>query len=211
VTLTDWGSWAAIVAGVLAIVASIYAGLRFVCHKIVFRNPCTVLYLIPQAAYPCKQFKGAPAQELTTHKMVIGIGQYVVMNEFIFKSNLEIDLLVLSFEGPSQNKPFVDAPENPFIIDYAEISGVKYRKDWWGNMYPYSTDVTTRYCYKNIPLLTGHKVTTSGIWKGKACLTIPIHSERAYIVKLDFEVSEKEDLIPFLKVQETNKVLPLLK
>jgi len=211
VTLTDWGSWAAIVAGGLAIIAAIYAGLRYIRHKVIFWSPYTVRYLIPQAEYPCAQFNGAPAHQLKPKKMVTGIGEYRVMNELTFRSNLEIDLLVLSFEGPSQNKPLVEAPDNPFIIEYPEFSGFKYRKDWWGNMYPYSNDITSRYCYKGIPVVTGHRITTNGNWKGKLCITIPVHGEKPYAMKLDFEVSEKEDQIPFLKVQEANEVLPLLK
>jgi len=199
--LEEIGTWAAIIAGAIAIAVAIFGIVKFSYHKIKFMRPVRVRYLIPRAQYPHRLFEGAPAQELKPTKLVIGVGKYRIMNELTISINVNVDPFVLSFEGPNNNMPTLEEPDNPFIIENIESSGIKYRKDWWGNLHPYSPVISTSYWYKTEPRLTGHRITTYGDWKGKACFTIPIHGERPYVVKLDLEVSEENDQVPFLKVE----------
>ena len=199
-TLTDWGSWAAIIAGALAVIYALYAVTKYILHKVAFRHPIKATYLIPQAEYPCRQFIGAPQKEFTPKNIVVGIGQYQLMHELSVRANVTTGVLVLSFEGPIQNKPTIEKPDNPFIVETFENMGKNYLKDWWGIISPYSLDVGPSYWFKDNPRVTGYRVTTTGEWKGKACLEIPIQGEKPFVEKLDFAVSETEDQIPFLKV-----------
>lgn len=205
-SLSDWDAWGSIVAGAIAIIGGGYATFRYFNHKITFLNPIKACYLIPKSSYPLRQFNGAPANELRPRELIIGVGQYCLMHILTTKTNIEIDSLVLSFEGPDVNKPIIDAPDNPFIVESTKHSGFKYRKDWWGQMYPYSNEPGQRYWFKSNSLVTGHKITTTGEWKGKSCITVPIRNEKPYLMKLDLQVSESrdEDEIPFLKIQQPN-------
>ena len=60
--------------------------------------------------------------------------------------------------------------------------------------------------FKGMPNVTGYRIKTVGVWKGKACLSIPVIGEKPYDIKLDFEVSDKKDDIPFLKLAFENNI-----
>lgn len=200
-TLDKLGIWAAIVAGAIAAGALLFAIAKYARHKITFRHPVHACYLIPQAQYPYRLFMGAPARESKPKRLVIGVGQYRIINQFTVDANVNVDPFDLTFEGSDANKPVWDAPDNPFIVENLEYSGIKYRKDWWGNLHPFSPEVSTSYWYKTETRITGHRIATNGSWKGKVCFTIPIQGEKLYLVKLDLEVSAENDQVPFLKVE----------
>lgn len=198
--IADLASWVTIVTGILVIAAGVYGLAKFFYNKLRFMRPVKASYLIPQAKYPFREFPGAPSQEKKVKKLVVGVGQYYLINELRVSTNAQVDPFVLSFEGSSQNKPTIDSVDNPFVIESTVSGGIKYRKDWWGNIHRFSPEMSTSNWYRE-PRIMGHRITTVGAWKGKTCITIPINGVRAYILKLDLEVSEQErcDQIPFLK------------
>lgn len=205
--LVELGIWIGIVAGCVGIIIAFIHLVKYIRHKIELHRPIHVCYLIPQASISYRQFEGAPAKQSKTTALVTGVGRYRIMNELTVDINVNANPFTISFEGSSKNKPIIEGPDNPFIVGYEENDGIKYRRDWHGNLQPFSPEkIYNSFWSNNEPRLTGHRIKTYGRWKGKMCFTIPIIGEKPYVVKLDFEASE-EDQIPFLKINtESEKV-----
>jgi len=199
--LQDWGAWFAIVAGGIAVIAAIIACYRFIKHKIIFRHPVNATYLVPRAEYPYCKFDGAPVTERKPKKLTIGIGKYRLINILNTEANVKAEHFILTFEGPDLNKPSIDEPDNPFTVGTIEKSGIRYSKDWWGYLHPYSTEISTSYWLTGQTRILGHKITTCGEWEGKTCISIPIIGEKPYTIALDLKVSVEHDEIPFLKIE----------
>jgi hypothetical protein len=171
-TLTDWGSIAAIVAAFVAVALVLRAIIRYIKHKHPFK---AFHYLIPKREweYLGKRYDDAPDKEVQPDKLTVNVGKYELLCILVTKDNLDIRYRYPPiFEGQQDSKPKV-------------VNPVRYR--------PISIG-------RDDFRIFSYRIETYGSWKGKAMFEFYVEDVGKVRKRLDFCVSTNEDEVPFLKV-----------
>jgi hypothetical protein len=200
-TLTDWGSWWAIVSGAIALGLLIFTIVKWSITRFHIHHRITVQFLIPMNHYPRRNFHGAPARESTSSELTIGIGIYRLLYQIRTKEDIEYDPPILIFEGNQKNRPDNLGNDNLFIVDTSN-SGIR---DWWGNLLPIATPHSTKYLHHEDVGMCGVRIETRGTWNGRICIEIRMKNKPIISKYLQLSVSDnpKDDEIPFLKMTKT--------
>jgi len=154
-----------------------------------------VFFLIPQRDYPLHHFEGAPEREIKTHKLTIGSGTYVLLLEIESNVDFQFDPINVLIEGSDVNKPKHIGKVNIFKVE--ELPDGSFR-NWWGHIQVPATSYP-HYYYHGNTLIDQNRIETTGEWKGKLHIEIPLRGELIIHKWLDLAVSSTDDEIPFLK------------
>ena len=194
-TLTDAGSWAAIIAAFLAFVGMVFVLVRWLLRQCKLRK-LSVSYWIPKSSYKHKGFKGAPDKPKFVKKLTVGIGTYNLLLGITTETDVYLNHIVLIFEGDEDGKPQHCGRDYGNLFD--RLPDGSFR-DWHGNVTIHGEYPSTLRSRQFLP--DCYRIQTTTSWAGKLRIQIPI-KERVIERCLDFTVEAEHDDVPFLKYQE---------
>ncbi len=205
ISLTDWGSIWAIIAGVVALGLVIWQVVKAIEKN---RNiqRIYVCYLKPKDKYPDATFVGAPEQEQFPRKLTVTTDSiYTLFIQIHPLIDIIVDPVLVSFLGTDMNKPRIEGRDNPFIREKLEDGA---SRDWWGDIHKPAGGYP-RPVYSGDCLMDTNKIHTFGQWKGEILVQIPIREIGKIKRTLGFTVSTSinDDEIPYLRNLNTNTVV----
>lgn len=193
-TQASWTFYIVVASFAILLLGILMGAIQRIVHKRRLKA-IWVRFLIPKRNYPKKTIDGAPEDEQYPDRLTVGIGTYVLLLELESKVDLQFDPLSLMFEGSGENTPMLVRKANPFIV---EQLGDGLFRNWWGHILPPPT-IYPRRLPRGKALIDGNEVTTSGEWKGRIHVVVPVIGEGIIDKYLTFVVSTTQDDIPFQK------------
>lgn len=195
-SLNDWGSIWAIIAGTLALVLIVWQVGKFTSNKYNI-GKIYACYLKPQWKYPGTEFSGAPINEEYPCDLNVSNDGYYTLFIQIHSPKLDImlDRIYIGFVGPDENKPKTEIANNPFIVEKLEDD---HSRDWWGDIHKDVNLTYPRPLYRDDCLMKIIKVHTFGQWTGKILVAIYVREMGEIKRHLSFIVSNNIDDVPYL-------------
>lgn len=202
-TLTDWGSWSAIGAVILAIGLIVWQVARWIVHRYSIKYSMKATYLIPCNQYNNKQYPNAPPKEKYPKKLTISKGKYQLLIRHIPKRVLTERMIpTVELIGDFANKPTrFHLDKHPFVVDkQVDARGEIQDVDWHGNMIPKSN--SHQYLPNTVGIIA-ENIETHGYWRGKIAISFWVdEAEKPLVISLPLNVTDyiENDDASFLKI-----------
>ncbi len=201
-TLTDWGSWAAIIAAAIVVIGAIYSIGRWCCNQKRIRNPVRLIEYKLQDDIGKKDLFDSTVK-LGTADAVIFKGQSSLKGTMkLLEEKVYLLFLNLSPQIPrsihSVNLRFLGAYNKPQVIDLQDANQETYQKytglyegdgESWGWKGLYSTPI---YIANGKNLYYYACFTTRGTWKGQLSLRFYFVGEDARSVEISCIVGNRK-------------------
>lgn len=202
-TQESWTFYIVVASFAVLLIGIVWRGGQWLRAKAILRK-IDVLFLVPKKNYPYKTFAGAPDKEKLVKKLTVGIGSYHVLLKVTTRKDVFLYPIGLLVEDDTDNKPIHNGKDNGFIFE--RLPDGQFR-DWVGDVtippkeYP-------RPLRPKQSLIDCNIVKTTNNWAGK--FHIQIQTMETIVDRyLDFVVSETQDDIPFLKIENNIVYIPI--